>query len=599
MVLSCQLCKEAIVGEQPTSKLLPCSHWLIAHRDCVRKCSCPLCLKDQLEKEDEEGLCFQVVTAEPCEMATPISVSVCDKEEQLLERTGVVTVPGITALEKLTMGSEVSCVPRSQDYEAREKMEPREAGEVVKMRETCEQLKNEVQELKSMLKSVLESQATLQGGNSHESNQLEPCSKLFVGPDDIRRHVKASAQLHVDFVPGSELKLPRFMEVVPLDPEEAVAHACPNGEPRLNLATVFRRFEEQPGTVLRQWTPLKELVSWSTLQGRFEYILEYFVRHLPCGADKTISQILTAIFECGGNRAEQRSFSLTEMTYLVGVCRHSATTPFMPFGLWTHAAVFDFAHSVENNASKWLQSLLCNNKLVLHQGSFSNSQQTQSPISPNLQEPGENEIEIAISAGGGSDVVTATAWLAHTGAPEGSLVFHPGRGKPAQYGGELLASVPDFAEPLSKGSQFYSGTDLLARTQHLAKSLGLDYKYFFLLQDKELLGSGSAQQVLEHMNALSSSIAEAVKRFGRCRRIHIVDSGGDVLMTVLHSCGVMGENQVEPRKERDVWNLLLALALQERFDCQVQLVVVAPGIDGQSVWLGPQPASHSSPVRGA
>jgi len=210
----------------------------------------------------------------------------------------------------------------------------------------------------------------------------------------------------------------------------------------------------------------------------------------------------------------------------------------------------------------------------------------------------EGEIEIAISAGGGSDVVTATAWLAHVGAPKGSLVFHPGRGKPAEFGcsqNDLLVSVQDFCEPLSKGSQFYQGTDLLARTQHLAKSLGLDYSYFFLLQDKEILGTGGAQQVLDHMNALSSSIAEAVKRFGQCRRIHLVDSGGDVLMTVLQSSGVPGvahQDVVEPRKERDVWNLLLALALQERLNCQVQLVVVAPGIDGQSVWLGPQPESH-------
>merc|ERR1712224_1092490 len=214
--------------------------------------------------------------------------------------------------------------------------------------------------------------------------------------------------------------------------------------------------------------------------------------------------------------------------------------------------------------------------------------------------PFDTEIDIAISAGGGSDVVTASAWLAHIGALKGSLVFHPGRGKPEEFGhapDDLLVSVSDFTEPLSKGSQFYEGADLLARTQHLAKSLGLDYNYFFLLQDKNILGSGSARQVLDHMNALASNIADAVKRFGRCRRIHIVDSGGDVLLTVLQTCGVTGndnDKEIEPRKERDVWNLLLALALQERFDCQVQLVVVAPGIDGQSIWLGPEPYTGKS-----
>lgn len=470
-----------------------------------------------------------------------------------------------------------------------------EATRVVEVQQTCEKLKDDVQELKNLLTAALEAQqASLNGGSRFTLSSLEVCSKLFVGPDEIRRHAKACARLHVDFLPGNELKLPRFMEVVPLDLEETVAHVCPEGQLRLNLATVFHRFEEQPGTVLRQWTPLKELVSWSALQGRFEYVLEHFVRHLPCGADKTISQILTAIFERGRNPADHR-YHLDDTTYLVGVLRHKATTPFMPFSLWTHAAVFDFAHSVENNATKWLQSLLCNNKLVVRKGAFdTDAEQTAWATCPNLQEASnDEEIEIAISAGGGSDVVTATAWLAHTGAPKGSLVFHPGRGKPAEFGcnsDDLLVSVPDFTEPLSKGSQFYEGTDLLARTQHLAKSLGLDYEYFFLLQDKNILGSGSAQQVLDHMNALASSIADAVKRYGRCRRIHVVDAGGDVLMTVLQAHGVTsGDKQVEPRKERDVWNLLLALALQERFACQAQLVVVAPGIDGQSVWLGPQP----------
>jgi hypothetical protein len=251
-----------------------------------------------------------------------------------------------------------------------------------------------------------------------------------VGPADIRSHVKASARLHVDFLPGSELKLPRFMEVVPFDLEEALPHICPQGKRRLNLATVFRRFEQEPGTVLHQWTPLKELVSWSALQGRFEYVLEHFVRHLPCGADKTISQILTALFERGRAHSENNRCRLNNSTYLMGVLRHKATAPFMPFGLWTHAAVFGFSLSVENNASKWLQSLLCNNKLVVRQGSFSSSEQAVHPCEENSQEAPFEEIDVAIAAGGGSDVVTASAWLAHVGALKGSLVFHPGRGKP-------------------------------------------------------------------------------------------------------------------------------------------------------------------------
>merc|ERR1712118_262202 len=114
-------------------------------------------------------------------------------------------------------------------------------------------------------------------------------------------------------------------------------------------------------------------------------------RHLPCGADKTISQILTAIFERGRNCTEHRYCPLHDATYVMGVLRHEGMTPFMPFGLWTHAAIFGFSHSVENNASKWLQSLLQTDKLVLRMGSFANSEQTPQPISPNLQEASHNE----------------------------------------------------------------------------------------------------------------------------------------------------------------------------------------------------------------
>eukprot|EP00746_Dinoflagellata_sp_MGD_P119922 gnl/MRDRNA2_/MRDRNA2_556556_c0_seq1.p1 gnl/MRDRNA2_/MRDRNA2_556556_c0~~gnl/MRDRNA2_/MRDRNA2_556556_c0_seq1.p1 ORF type:complete len:124 (-),score=25.82 gnl/MRDRNA2_/MRDRNA2_556556_c0_seq1:72-443(-) len=123
------------------------------------------------------------------------------------------------------------------------------------------------------------------------------------------------------------------------------------------------------------------------------------------------------------------------------------------------------------------------------------------------------------------------------------------------------------------------------------------------------------------MNALADGIAKTVSSYGRCRKIHLVDSGGDVLVTVLTTIvtsqaekeSIANQNQkpvaerdaVDPRKERDVWNLLLAMALQERFSVHghsaaVQLVVMAPGIDGQSVWLGPPPAGMEpaeSPLR--
>merc|ERR1719506_3585634 len=106
------------------------------------------------------------------------------------------------------------------------------------------------------------------------------------------------------------------------------------------------------------------------------------------------------------------------------------------------------------------------------------------PICANSQEGGEeepfdNEIEIAISAGGGSDVVTATAWLAHTSSPKGSLIFHPGRGG-KEDSTEMTKEVPDHHDPLAEGKQFYAGTDLVGRTQYLSKQLGLDFSYRFL-----------------------------------------------------------------------------------------------------------------------
>merc|ERR1719201_1838013 len=88
------------------------------------------------------------------------------------------------------------------------------------------------------------------------------------------------------------------------------------------------------------------------------------------------------------------------------------------------------------------------------------------------------------------------------------------------------------------------------------------------------------------MNLLVEKIDRTVRRFGKCTQIHLVDTGGDVMMNVLGPSIEEGSN---PRGERDVWNLVMALALQERFGCKVQLIVVAPGIDGQSLWLGPFP----------
>merc|ERR1711920_514413 len=107
------------------------------------------------------------------------------------------------------------------------------------------------------------------------------------------------------------------------------------------------------------------------------------------------------------------------------------------------------------------------------------------------------------------------------------------------------------------------------------------------------------------MNDLATGIHNAVSQFARCARIHLVDTGGDVMHAVLASsqCGEKdlasqaalepgtSTDAVAPRKERDVWSLLLAMALQERFGCDLQLVVMAPGVDGQSVWLGPPPKS--------
>lgn len=464
-----------------------------------------------------------------------------------------------------------------------------------------------------MMKGILELSQQNLLEEAARRRAREVCNKMFVGPDDIRALVHTCKRIQVDYLPGNDLKLPRRMNVDPIDIEKAIEMVCPAGQSRLNLATIFARFVEQPGTALQRWTPLKGLISWSALQGRFEYILEHFVRHLPCGADKTISQMLTAIFERGREPNRKEGSTIDQGTYLMGVLRHTSTTPFMPFSIWTHAAIFCFSHSIEQNASRWLQSLLKDNSLNVRRGSFSTGSTDVQLSAPEVASD-DKEIEIAIAAGGGSDVVAATAWLAHVGAPEGSMVFQPGRGKAKDYGlpeKDILVPIKDKEEPLTKGKQFYEGTDLAERTSFLSKSLGLAFKYFFLFQDKNLLSTGTVMQVLEHMNALADGIAATVSKYGRCRKIHLVDSGGDVLVTVLTTIVTSQDEKdcinqekmkpeverdaVDPRKERDVWNLLLAMALQERFNsvvhgATVQLVVMAPGIDGQSVWLGPPPA---------
>merc|ERR1712113_1168082 len=159
----------------------------------------------------------------------------------------------------------------------------------------------------------------------------------------------------------------------------------------------------------------------------------------------------------------------------LGVCRHTATTPFMPFAVWTNAAIFGFSHSVEGNASRWMQGLLHDATMRLAGGAFKSGDQGLAPgLPPPEEAASDTVIEIAIAAGGGSDVVTATAWLAHIGAPSGSVVFQPGRGKPQDYSigaREVLVPCPDVTEPLSRQKQFYEGTDLVGRTQYLAKAL--------------------------------------------------------------------------------------------------------------------------------
>merc|ERR1719159_1334747 len=96
--------------------------------------------------------------------------------------------------------------------------------------------------------------------------------------------VKDCAQIKVDFLPDNNLKLPRFIQIVPIPLEEALFQVFPDSKPRLNLAAIFAKFERTSvGAKLQKWSPVQDLVSWSGLHGRFEYVLEHFVRHLPCG----------------------------------------------------------------------------------------------------------------------------------------------------------------------------------------------------------------------------------------------------------------------------------------------------------------------------
>jgi hypothetical protein len=135
----------------------------------------PSSLKDQLEKEDEEGFMFQAAPTTLCEIAA--SNSVRDEEQQL------------------TMGSELSCVSRGR--KPRGVTEANEAREVVEMREAYERLAHEVCELKSLLEFSVESEAVLKDGDSFGSQILEARSKVFVGPDEIL----GPAGKHVDVLP--------------------------------------------------------------------------------------------------------------------------------------------------------------------------------------------------------------------------------------------------------------------------------------------------------------------------------------------------------------------------------------------------------------
>jgi len=168
-------------------------------------------------------------------------------------------------------------------------------------------------------------------------------------------------------------------------------------------------------------------------------------------------------------------------------------------------------------------------------------------------------------------------------------VLQPGRARLE----ELVSAVPDLAQELHDPKQFFEGTDLLGRTQYIAKRIGLEFEYFFLAQDKQILAKGSGAEVIAHMNSLADAVAAKLHSLqATCVRLHLIDAGGDVLQTILAGERDMGERHASlehPRSHRDVWSLLLAMSLKLRLGCELELVVVAPGVDGDSVWLGDVP----------
>merc|ERR1719160_2301240 len=77
--------------------------------------------------------------------------------------------------------------------------------------------------------------------------------KMLIEREDVRTVVRRCSQIKVDFLPDNNLKLPRFIQIIPIPLEEALFHVFPDDKPRLNLSAVFAKFQQTSvGAVLKR-----------------------------------------------------------------------------------------------------------------------------------------------------------------------------------------------------------------------------------------------------------------------------------------------------------------------------------------------------------
>jgi len=354
-----------------------------------------------------------------------------------------------------------------------------------------------------------------------------------------------------------------------LSTEHSLRRSRVRRQERLNIYGLLRKFLE---------SEYVELKSWERFSSEFEKALEYFVTKLPAPASKTISQLLAAL---GINKKYENE-------YLIGLGRPDGT-PVMPVAVWTREAELTLPD--KNNDSgrkdllkKWLERLPGITEedldLIFRSKKDNSSEPSASDRASATGDAKEDpeEVRLVIAAGGGSDVVTAACLCAHKQAP--CVVVQPGRfhDKDGNHVNAIF-KVEDYAAAL-KPEEFYEGTKLVGRTHFLSLDPKMGFPkldFLFMAQNKKVLSTDPTKDVVELLVLWREGIVEELKD-KKVTHVDIIDAGGDIILITENTRG-----------ERDVWNLILGLMVARELNCDMSLVLVSPGVDGQSVWLNDSP----------